>query len=149
MASPSQPQPTWTNAGASSRELKRLALTSFLLSLVPVVAFALYLLSVSFLWPLSDFDLGVGPVSIKVGHSVFVWVSAVLYVGGLISSIGGMAIGNRALRRAERYPQQPTGTGFATAGVVLGSVYVGLAAVTAASALLSYYSLQGVGPYGK
>lgn len=149
MSSPSPSPRKLDKTPARSPRLSRLPLTSFLLSLVPLLLFGLYILNVLLVG--RGFNVGVGPVSTEVGPIVFLWASAVLfYVGGLLSSIGGIATGIWAMSRARRSPHQPTRTGLATAGVVLGSVYLCLAACVAAYAVLLYNALHSVvGPNGR
>ena len=149
MSSPSPTPPKLDNTPARSPGLNRLPLTSFLLSLVPLLLFGLYILNG--LLVARGFDVGVEPVSTEVGPIVFLWVSAIVfYVGGLLSSIGSIATGIWAKSRVKRSLQQPTRTGLATAGVVMGSVYLCLAACVAAYAFVVYNALHSVvGPNGR
>ena len=69
MSSPSPTPPKLDNTPARSPGLNRLPLTSFLLSLVPLLLFGLYILNG--LLVARGFDVGVEPVSTEVGPIVF------------------------------------------------------------------------------
>jgi hypothetical protein len=103
---------TTPDPGALANRHLRLALTSLLLSLVPLAAWGLYLL-------LPTPVLGVLP---QPPGPLFYGLSAVLYAGVFIGSVVAVVTGVRVLGRDQQPPLQRVVGIAAGAGVVIGIV---------------------------
>jgi hypothetical protein len=99
------PEPKRGNAPATPT---RLALTSLLLSLAPLVALGLIRL------------IALGASSLP-GYLLSV-LSVIVYAASFMGSLGAVLTGRGALRRAPQQPPQPAVRAAAVAGIVLGTL---------------------------
>ncbi len=106
MASPMPPEPEMGNAPVTPNSPTRLALTSLLLSLAPLVALGLIRI------------VALGASSLP-GYLVTV-LSVIVYAGYFIGSLGAVLTGRLALRRAQQHPPQQAVRAAAVVGIVLG-----------------------------
>jgi len=115
MVAPTPYEPTQHNTPtAPPTGPNRLARTSFVLALVPLVLLVLFSLGGFVTNRMGDQGL---PFLTPLGIA-----AAVGYLASHVSSIGAVATGWRVLRHATRYPANQASQGLAVAGLVLGVV---------------------------
>lgn len=130
------PTPTAPNSGATpapapTERWNRLALTSFVLALLPVLAAALAIL-VNALFPdLMNHEL-------IPGFPLVLVILTADYVGGHLIFLGALVSGALGLSQARRYPPGHAWRGFGIAGLVLASA--GLLALVCLDIVVAYVS---------
>ena len=135
MSSPVPTEPDRGNVSATAGGGNRLALTSFLLSLVPPVAWVLFY-AIAVLVQQQYPNRGPSANGVTPQDSIRYVFALLAYVVGLIAGIASIAVGVQAVRRAREVPPQQARTGIAIAGLVIGSA--GTALVLCPGTLIVY-----------
>ncbi len=139
MASSVPPKPSRGYAPATPKGGNRLAIASFVLSLAPVILWALYYVVAGVLFHL----LSTNALSTDAFGNVFLLSLLAIYIGSLIVSIGAIVTGGLAWSRAKLYPPQQAWVGLAIAGLMIGIVGTLIQGCVGAGFLLLVHACSG------
>ena len=146
MATPPPPEPIQVTTPADPLRPNRLALVSFLLSLIPGLVGALLVVSVSV-------AMIAGPGSplstaLHAQQDELLGASILVVTGsGLVCGLGGIVTGIVALRRRTQYAPQQARAGLAIAGLTISVVIVMIPACIVASDIAAGMACARIGCY--
>jgi hypothetical protein len=146
MATLPPPEPIQVTTPAGPLRPNRLAVVSFLLSLIPVLMGALFVVTVIV-------AMIAGPISplstaLHAQQDELLGASILVVTGsGLVCGLGGIVTGIVALRRRPQYAPQQARAGLAIAGLTIGVVLVMIPVCIVASDIAAGMACARIGCY--